>query len=745
MVARSLSSEYRLIDEPFGVAADRDHEDIHRLTKGLMVQAVDLLRKVRLLRTLKEEREGGPLQSRRFALHDFLRANEFQLDCPTLLYLHAKNAAHMLVHRFERQSIEQGRILSVRFNTIAFSLTVALILTIPTAEAGRVVFVDNSRAEQGQGTLNRPFTTLAAAQAASSFGDVIFVAEGNEPYEGGIELKKGQTLVGSAYGLDALRVDRHIEPDAPPLPAVQGPGPLIRGTVSAAGDNFVAGCTILAERTPGFVASSPQGPLTVRDVWFRSSNDAFAIAIDDPNAPVRIRGGGLVASLRGGGISISRGSAVVTIDHFPISGDAGTAVSVSNRSRGAVKFGQGSSINLSDAVRDAIVISHVKGSVEFNDPIRIVTHGGRGLVVLSADRVIISGGRSRVSATNAAAVDLRDSNVDIVLESVSADASPPGRLIEGIAINKVRGRFSVSGDRSAGAASGGTIRNAGSYGVRVEQSAGVRIANVNVIDSGSSTAPCVETPTNLLCRAPLFLRHVRASSFENIVIEGGPPAGLNANNIEDVKFDGLEMRRSGVLVEEVRGTVAFNFCSLEEMVIEQRFNRGRVVFDRGSLAAPGRVTPGTSLLHTRTTGFSRLDLELRNVELREYPGAGVQVRSGDTSMLSITMSDARAQRLGGRLLDVLASQSSHAVVVVHDAYASATGTPDAMIGCSVADAAVVCVDLEGNHFAIEPSVTPIRLTVRSPKARLHLVGDASAIAATIDAPSGTITSVRACQ
>ena len=123
--------------------------------------------------------------------------------------------------------------------------------------------------------MDSPFTTLAAAQASGGSGDIFFVAEGNAPYEGGMALKKGQMLVGSAYGLDALRVDRHIAFEAPPLPAAEGPGPSIRGPVSVAGDNFVAGCTILAEGAAGLVASSPEGPLTIRNVWFRSAREAW--------------------------------------------------------------------------------------------------------------------------------------------------------------------------------------------------------------------------------------------------------------------------------------------------------------------------------------------------------------------------------------------------------------------------------------------------------------------------------------
>lgn len=61
--------------------------------------------------------------------------------------------------------------------------------------------VDNSASPNGNGTIEDPFNTLAAAQAASGNGDIIFVDTGNETSIGmnaGIVLKDSQKLLGSA-------------------------------------------------------------------------------------------------------------------------------------------------------------------------------------------------------------------------------------------------------------------------------------------------------------------------------------------------------------------------------------------------------------------------------------------------------------------------------------------------------------------------------------------------------------------
>jgi hypothetical protein len=635
----------------------------------------------------------------------------------------------------------------VRFSIL---LWLACVLVRPAEADGRhVVFVDNTRSEAGIGTFDHPFRRLAAAQSSSGAGDIIYVAEGILPYEDGIALKRGQALVGAAYGLENLRVDLKVDLDGPVVAAVQGPGPTIHGTISATGDNVVAGCTIATERMVGLVAPQLAGPLAIRQVWFRPSKDAFAVSISEANFPVTITGGGVIAQSGGNGIAISGGVAAVNLDHFPMSGDVGTAVFVGNRVGGVVKFAAGSSIKVTATARDAIVVTNSKGSVVFEDPIQIVVQGGRGLFITGSDKVVLSAGSSRIASTDAAAVDIKDSGVDIVLENVSAD----GRLVEGIAINKLRGRFSITGDTVAGHGSGGTIRNAQQYGVRIEQTSGVRIAHMNVLDTaGIGKLKCPEdlgADAGVVCRAGVFLRHVSNSAFEDIRIDRAGQVGLNANNIRDVTFSDLDVLHSGetpshaaVLLEEMSGPVELHRCSIVDggggaVAIEQRFNQGRIVFDRVTLAAPER--PVAALLRARTTGSSLLQLDLNNLELRDNTGSGVQVNVTDTSTLFLNVPDARVQRLGGPMLQLSASDSSHTAVSIREGYV--VGVRDSIVAIDLAQSSEACVDVAGNHFE-QASANPVRLSVRSPNARVRVVSGSQA---TIDSPAGAVTQVPSCR
>src|SRR4029079_3378205 len=111
-----------------------------------------------------------------------------------------------------------------------------LFVCFPALAAGHhVVFVGRQRTDDGAGTRDRPFRKLAQAQASSALGDVIYVAEA--VYDEGILLKNGQMLIGSAYGLEAVRADLKAELDAPIVAAVQGPGAAMHGTVTMGRDD----------------------------------------------------------------------------------------------------------------------------------------------------------------------------------------------------------------------------------------------------------------------------------------------------------------------------------------------------------------------------------------------------------------------------------------------------------------------------------------------------------------------------
>ncbi|MGH9424642.1 MAG: hypothetical protein ACRD3J_32005, partial [Thermoanaerobaculia bacterium] len=301
-------------------------------------------------------------------------------------------------------------------NRAAFSL-ILLVLLVAVPASATVLFVDNRATPGGNGSRQWPFTTIG--QAVQS-GNIIYVAETTTPYIESVTLKKGQMLIGSAFGLDAVRTELKTDTGITDLPALQGPGPVIHGSILVTGDNVIAGCTLFAEGMHAIAGSGAIGTLNVRNVYFKTSLASFAISLQDQQGNVTISGGAIDAANRGSGIGLDGGYGDVVIDHCAISGEFNTAVRIQGRRSGTVTFRRGSKLHVRDAFDDAVVISSIErpGAVIFEDTIE-VRGRRRGLVVSNVARLVI-GGASSLNTANGAALDVHDSGVELSFESVSA-------------------------------------------------------------------------------------------------------------------------------------------------------------------------------------------------------------------------------------------------------------------------------------------------------------------------------------
>ena len=592
---------------------------------------------------------------------------------------------------------------------------IALSAVALPIHAGRVVFVDNGHAG-GDGTQDRPFGTIAEAQSVSRAGDVIFIAEATVPYEENVVLTKGQMLVGSAYGLDALRVEMKVVVDGPALPAAVGTGPVIHGNITMGGDNIVAGITIHADKKTGAAlsAESPQGPLAFRKLFIRTSDDAFGFYVGSSLFPTTWIGGAIEATNRGSGIFVNGGNGNVTFDHVALSGVFASGIEVHGRTGGTVLFHNASAVKLSDVSRSGVVITNSKGTVKFDSPLQITTTGGAGLVVNHASTIAITGGASWIEATNGTALDVRDATIDIVLDRVSATGVVPGRVTDGIVADKVRGRLTITGEGTT-AGSGGRIANALSYGLRLTQSAGIHVSNM-VIEGGGTVASPEECPadipkqTNLRCRAGLYLRHIEKSSFENMSIDNNGGVGLNANNLSEVTFADVHVSKTGdqqsepaLLIDEVRGSVTFTRCSFVDgggggVLIEQRFNAATITFDRCEIAAPQRPLAAATLVRANLAGSGRLDLQLLNTNLHDNAGSALALNAADTSTALLNIRDSRFDRFGSGAINVAALQSASVTLTINGSHIAAPAVHDALIGLMLAPSSAGCVGIDANEL-----------------------------------------------
>jgi hypothetical protein len=616
---------------------------------------------------------------------------------------------------------------------------VLVMLAVGGAALGAsVAFVDNRAPAGGSGSREQPFNTIATAVSAAT---IVYVAESDKPYLESVTLKKGQMLIGSAFGLDALQTDLHVETGVVGVPAMQGPGPAIHGTIDVSGDNIIAGCTLLSDGVAGISGSGAIGTLMVRNVYFKPSLAGFAIYLQDQQGRVDIAGGSIEAANRGSGIAIGGGYGDVIIDRFPISGEFNAAVRIQGRRSGTVTFRRGSKLHVRDAFDDAVVITNIErpAAVLFEDTID-VRGRRRGLVIDRVAKVVI-GGTSTLNTANGAALEVHDSGVDLTFESVSAQGVAPGTLDEGIILDRVHGPVSITGvDGKIG--TGGAILHARGNGIRIVHADHVRVAGVTLTDSGVNKpvrgARCAgnfEVNSTAICRAALYLRHISDSTFENIVIDGGSAMGINANNIRNVTFGGLDVHQagdetfeSGVLLQEAGGTITFSRSSFvdnagSEMLVEQRYNNGKIVLDRCTLAATGRPQVAPYLMELRSFGSAKVEVEIRTGDLRDNLGSAIDAAASETSSLSIDTRDSSLQHFGHGIMTVTAKQSANARVTLRNNTVVALASDRPWVDVAATEAGGVCADIAANRFSSVPG-TVIHL-VASPLSRVSVLGVAA--------------------
>jgi Right handed beta helix region len=592
----------------------------------------------------------------------------------------------------------------------SLALLIVFMLAASAQAAGRrVVFVDNRVPPGGAGSNRQPFASLAEAMRFANDFDVVFVAETDQPYVDSITLRRGQMLVGSAFGLDAIRTEFKTELEAPPMPAATGPGPSIQGSVILAGDNVVAGVTLTTVAPAAISASSPSGPISVLNTYIRTSVTAMGVSLANADFPVTFTGGGITSS-GGGGVMMYGGKGDAVFDRFSIEGTFGSSPLDLRARAGKTIFRGKAAIDVTDTSQPAVGINLCSGGVEIGIPLRI-TSRARGVSIVQSTAKI-DGAGSRISAANGPALEIRDSNVEAAFADVSAGGGDHGILVD-----KLRGKLMISG---------GKIQGARLRGIEITQSSGVRLENITLTDAGTGErAKCdgsSDAKTGLRCGAAIHLRHLSRSAFENITVTGGKQLGLNANNIEDVTFANLQIRGIGdeqgeaaVVLDETKGTVTFSRCAFENamggsLLVSQQFNSGKLVFDRCTFGAAAQPTGASYLASFRTSGPGKLEVEMNGVELRDNAASAIRAEARGTSSINLKVADSRIERLGRSAIDVAARDQARVAFMLRGTVIHTPGNLDLpAVDVAAAAGATACADLVGNQIVVGGSVPPVKL------------------------------------
>src|SRR4029078_9070137 len=170
------------------------------------------------------------------------------------------------------------------------------------------------------------------------------------------------------------------------------------------------------------------------------------------------------------------------------------------------------------------------------------------------------------------------------------------------------------------------------------------------------------------------------------------------------------------LLQELSGTVAFNVCKFAEgggVAVEQRFNRARLTFDHCTFSAPNQPQNSPFLFRARTNGFSALDVAMTNCDLNDNVGGGIDLRSTDTSPLTVPLTATNLQRLGGIAVTGITEKGSHAIVELRNAHVFTPAVHDPSVQLTATATASLCTDIAGGAFTTPPKVVAV-----SPGARV---------------------------
>ena len=405
----------------------------------------------------------------------------------------------------------------------ATSAAAAVNLTL----SNRVWYVNNSGAAAGVGQSQSPFNTLAAAGAASTANDIIFVYNGNGTNSGmnsGISLKNGQQLLGEANGLSvgALSIAAGSRPTignsgGDGVTATNVAGVFIKGLAVAGSANGIKISTSTGTAASATVNNVIVNSAAQNGIDARTAAGAGSLVLDIDNNSVTATGSGIVIDG-----SVAGTTTITGFANNAVSGNTvGSGILVTSAKFDAVPGGVFDAVSGGTTVVGAsgnsvgangMVLTNVSGDLAFTD-LDIFAGAGAGLRASGTTpytgsagfRIGFPGVFSAVAtstATGGPAVDLATVAMNNFLwQSITSTNSPT----TGAAFNAVTGTFSdnsgsaISGSTATGFQVGssnatisyaGTINTTTGKGVDLTSNTGSTISFTGALtlSSGSNTA-----------------------------------------------------------------------------------------------------------------------------------------------------------------------------------------------------------------------------------------------------------------
>ncbi len=516
-------------------------------------------------------------------------------------------------------------LLSISLRFLSFVLLFAMALG--ASAQSRIWFVDNA-GSAGDGSFAAPFTTIAAATAAASAGDIIYVFRGTGPYRERVVLGERQLLAGHGADLSAELKERAIDvrdvlPDLAVAPVIDGGE---GDALTIASGSVVYGMRARSTSGRALVAIDAEGDVAVRDTIVETAN--------------------------GVAVHIEGGKADIDFARSPVTAATGTALIVRNRIGGTLKFHDGSTITTTASVRDAFVLESNQGELTFADAVRVTTTGARGLVIRSSSRVALTSPESSVTTTKATAVDIADTAISIFLQSATIDGGGAD-IKRGISLENAPGTFRIAA---------GAVRNIAERGISIVKSSGVPLQTLAFKNNAAtvrSTPPCATLTADktLDCGAAIYLADATDVSLTGIRIgDTGHTAifGDTVTNLalDDVAIDdaGDEPGEHGIAIRNLFGRSIISNSTIKDSAARQLYiaNRGGegVLEIRKTRFDGGPPPAGQQGLLLELDGDAKFSLAVEDSDFVEDFADGVSVLASGKSRLESFIYNSRFASTG---------------------------------------------------------------------------------------------------
>lgn len=509
-------------------------------------------------------------------------------------------------------------------------------------------FVDDSFGGVSDGSVDAPFTTLAAAAGAAAAGEIIFVHPGNTgvtPLAGGFTFAAGQQLVGEPAGLTT-----GLGPVAPPSAAARpvltngagagvtlAAGAVLRGididaptgagiAAAAVDDATIEAVAVTDPGTVGIDLDAPTGTWTFTGVSVSGAPDA---AFDVDGGSAAITAGVTVTNAAGRSIEVS----TITGGSVTLSGaiaDTGAGILVEDATGGTVTFSNASKVLTTGANPAVTLTDNTGATIAFTGGgLQITTTAADAFVATGGGTVTVEGAGNTVDAAGGTqSVHVLGTTIGgagMTFQSISSDGATNGILVSGAGA----GTFTVTGVATTDG-SGGTIANTTGDGAVFTATGAVSLANM-VIGDETATVADVPDATDFIGDAG-----VRAGA-----LTGG--AGLTLTNVLISRTDGHGVAATGLAALTVSNSEilnvdrrAFDFtadgltgpASITNTVIDG-FVEGGVVLERttgsASVTLSGVTIADSQDGNAAASGASGLEVALSGTgtALLEVTGASV--------------------------------------------------------------------------------------------------------------------------